>query len=156
MGQPMPFWKVTPFLPSSPRLLCRRPSADAGPHQGEDRAERKIRREEFLFKRSLPAPQNSAVLHGPHTRLGEDSTHRRWWHVDCEGKVMGRIAAEIVRVVQGKHKPIYDPSSLSGDYVVVTNVEKMGITGEWHAVSQAPFLSPSSLSLALHHAHHEG
>lgn len=87
-------------------------------------------REEFLFKRSLPQPVPYAILHGPHTRVEKETVFRRWWHIDCEGKVMGRIAQEVARVIMGKHKPIYDPSLLMGDYVVVTNVDKMHIGGK--------------------------
>ena len=98
--------------------------------QDMSREERKAAREEFLFKRSLPPPLPTAVLHGSRTRLEQDNTFRRWWHVDCEGKVMGRVAQEVARVILGKHKPIYDPAQIMGDYVVITNVEKMAITGK--------------------------
>lgn len=54
---------------------------------------------------------------------------RRWWIVDAEGKVLGRLASEIARVLRGKHKPIYTPHLDTGDYVVVVNAEKVRLTG---------------------------
>jgi large subunit ribosomal protein L13 len=52
------------------------------------------------------------------------------WHlVDASGKVLGRLAAELATVLMGKHKPTYTPHVLSGDFVVVVNVEKMKLTG---------------------------
>ncbi len=54
---------------------------------------------------------------------------RRWFVVDAEGKVLGRLATEIARVLRGKHKPIYTPHLDTGDYVVVVNAEKIQVTG---------------------------
>ncbi|BCR05443.1 50S ribosomal protein L13 [Desulfuromonas versatilis] len=54
---------------------------------------------------------------------------RNWFVVDLEGKVLGRAAAEIARVLRGKHKAIYTPSVDTGDFVVVVNAEKVKLTG---------------------------
>jgi large subunit ribosomal protein L13 len=54
---------------------------------------------------------------------------RRWWVVDAEGKVLGRLASEIAKILRGKHKPIYTPHLDTGDYVVVVNAEKVRLTG---------------------------
>lgn len=54
---------------------------------------------------------------------------RNWYVVDAEGKVLGRLASDIARVLSGKHKPTYVPFLDSGDFVVVVNVTKMVITG---------------------------
>ncbi len=54
---------------------------------------------------------------------------RNWFVVDLEGKVLGRAAAEIARVLRGKHKAIYSPSVDTGDFVVVVNAEKVKLTG---------------------------
>lgn len=52
------------------------------------------------------------------------------WHiVDAEGKVLGRLATEIAVVLMGKHKPTYTPHVDTGDYVIVTNAEKVVLTG---------------------------
>jgi large subunit ribosomal protein L13 len=49
--------------------------------------------------------------------------------VDLEGKVLGRAATEIARVLRGKHKPIYTPSVDAGDFVIVINADKVKLTG---------------------------
>lgn len=52
-----------------------------------------------------------------------------WHHFDANGKVLGRLAAEIAVLLMGKNKPNYAPYLNSGDNVVVTNVEKVDLTG---------------------------
>ena len=54
---------------------------------------------------------------------------RKWFVVDAEGKVLGRLASEIVSVLKGKHKPTYSPHMDMGDHVVVVNAEKVRLTG---------------------------
>ncbi len=60
----------------------------------------------------------------------EKDIERRWFVVDAEGKVLGRIATEIARILRGKHKPIFTPFLDCGDHVVVVNAEKIVLTGE--------------------------
>lgn len=55
---------------------------------------------------------------------------RVWWVVDAEGRVLGRLASEIARVLRGKHKPMYTPHLDTGDYVIVVNAEKIRLTGK--------------------------
>lgn len=55
---------------------------------------------------------------------------RRWFVVDAEGKVLGRLASEIARILRGKHKPTYTPHLDTGDFVVVVNAEKVALTGK--------------------------
>jgi large subunit ribosomal protein L13 len=53
------------------------------------------------------------------------------WHlVDAQGKVLGRLATQVVRLLRGKHKPIYTPHMDTGDFVVVINAEKVLLTGK--------------------------
>ena len=54
---------------------------------------------------------------------------REWLVVDATDKVLGRLAAEIARRLRGKHKPEFTPHVDTGDYIVVTNVEKIRVTG---------------------------
>ncbi|MCC5864142.1 MAG: 50S ribosomal protein L13 [Wenzhouxiangella sp.] len=55
---------------------------------------------------------------------------RRQWHlIDAEGKTLGRLATEVARRLRGKHKPEYTPHIDTGDYVVIVNAEKIGVTG---------------------------
>ena len=58
----------------------------------------------------------------------EEVVHK-WYHVDAEGKILGRLAVKIARVLMGKHKPIFSPHVDTGDFVVVTNAEKIKVTG---------------------------
>ena len=53
----------------------------------------------------------------------------RWFVVDAENKVLGRLATEVARVLRGKHKPTYTPHLDTGDYVVVINADKVRLTG---------------------------
>ena len=53
-----------------------------------------------------------------------------WHHVDAEGLRLGRMATEIATVLMGKHKPDYTPHVDTGDFVVVTNAEKIVLTGK--------------------------
>jgi large subunit ribosomal protein L13 len=53
----------------------------------------------------------------------------QWWHVDATDKVVGRLASDIAMILMGKHKPTYTPHVDTGDFVVVTNCEKVVLTG---------------------------
>ena len=52
-----------------------------------------------------------------------------WLHIDGTGLVVGRLAVQIANILRGKHKPTYTPHIDTGDFVVVTNVEKIEFTG---------------------------
>lgn len=54
---------------------------------------------------------------------------RDWYVVDAEGKTLGRLASEIALRLRGKHKPEYTPHIDTGDYIIVVNAEKIGVTG---------------------------
>lgn len=54
---------------------------------------------------------------------------RRWYLVDADGQVLGRLASRIAQILRGKHKPIYSPHLDTGDYVVVINADKVRLTG---------------------------
>ncbi|MEM7476143.1 MAG: 50S ribosomal protein L13 [Planctomycetota bacterium] len=55
---------------------------------------------------------------------------QKWFHVDAEGQVLGRLASDIAMILMGKHRPTYTPHVDTGDFVVVTNAEKVVMTGE--------------------------
>ncbi|MCY4329300.1 MAG: 50S ribosomal protein L13 [Endozoicomonadaceae bacterium] len=57
------------------------------------------------------------------------SIERKWFVIDAEGKVLGRLATEIARRLRGKHKPEYTVHCDTGDYIVVINAEKVHVTG---------------------------
>jgi len=54
---------------------------------------------------------------------------RDWYVIDAEGQTLGRLATEIARRLRGKHKPEYTPRVDTGDYIIVVNAEKIGVTG---------------------------
>ena len=54
---------------------------------------------------------------------------QKWWVVDGTDMVVGRLAGEIAMVLMGKHRPTYTPHVDTGDYVIVTNCEKVKFTG---------------------------
>ena len=53
-----------------------------------------------------------------------------WYFVDAEGKTLGRLAVRIAQVLSGKHKPTFVPHQDVGDFVIVTNAEKVKVTGQ--------------------------
>ena len=55
---------------------------------------------------------------------------RNWYEIDAEGKILGKVAAEIAVRLMGKNKPSYTPHVDGGDFVVVTNAEKIAVTGK--------------------------
>ncbi len=63
----------------------------------------------------------SAALHG--------EIHQEWWVVDASNKVLGRLASRVARVLCGKHRPHYLPYRDTGDFVVITNAERVLLTG---------------------------
>ena len=55
---------------------------------------------------------------------------RKWYVVDAEGKTLGRLAAEVAKVLRGKHKPTFTPHVDTGDHIIVVNAEKIELTGK--------------------------
>ncbi len=53
----------------------------------------------------------------------------RWHVIDASGRVLGRVATDAARLLQGKHKAIYTPFLDTGDHVVIVNAEKIKLTG---------------------------
>ena len=54
---------------------------------------------------------------------------RKWYVVDATGKVLGRLASEVAKILRGKNKPIFQPNVDAGDHVIVINAEKVRLTG---------------------------
>ncbi len=59
-----------------------------------------------------------------------DKIERKWYVVDAEGMVLGRLASEVARRLRGKHKPTFCTFMDNGDFVVVINAEKVRLTGK--------------------------
>ncbi|MDR2376845.1 MAG: 50S ribosomal protein L13 [Treponema sp.] len=54
---------------------------------------------------------------------------RKWFLIDAQGKVLGRVAARVSSILRGKEKAIYAPHQETGDFVVIVNAEKILVTG---------------------------
>lgn len=61
--------------------------------------------------------------------LNADTVQRDWYYVDAEDMVLGRLASRIATVLRGKHKPTFSPHVDGGDFVIVTNADKIRVTG---------------------------
>jgi large subunit ribosomal protein L13 len=66
---------------------------------------------------------------------------REWFVVDATDKPLGRLAAEVAKILRGKHKPIFAPHLDTGDFVIVVNASKVKLTGHkdeeliyWHTM----------------------
>ena len=55
---------------------------------------------------------------------------RKWWIIDAEDKVLGRVAVEAANILRGKNKPVFTPNADTGDFVIVINAEKVALTGK--------------------------
>ena len=58
------------------------------------------------------------------------TVERKWYVVDAEGKTLGRLAAEVAKVLRGKNKPTFTPHVDTGDHVIVLNADKVVLTGK--------------------------
>ena len=58
-----------------------------------------------------------------------ETIERKWYVVDATGLTLGRLAAEVAKVLRGKNKPIFTPFIDCGDYVVIVNASKIKVTG---------------------------
>ena len=56
-------------------------------------------------------------------------TRASWRVVDATGQVLGRLATQVARTLQGKDKPVYTPHTLTGDYVIIVNASRVRVTG---------------------------
>ncbi|GAA6492878.1 MAG TPA: 50S ribosomal protein L13 [Candidatus Bariatricus faecipullorum] len=59
-----------------------------------------------------------------------DKIERKWYVVDAEGQTLGRLCAEVAKVLRGKNKPQFTPHIDTGDYVIVVNAAKVKVTGK--------------------------
>ena len=60
----------------------------------------------------------------------KEELDHQWYLVNAEGKVLGRLAAELVKILKGKNKPTYTPHLDTGDFVIVVNAGKVSLTGK--------------------------
>lgn len=59
-----------------------------------------------------------------------ETVERKWYVIDATDKRLGRLAVQVARILTGKHKPTYTPHVDCGDFVIVVNAEKVGLTGK--------------------------
>lgn len=59
----------------------------------------------------------------------KEDVERKWYVIDAENLVLGRMSSKIATILRGKHKPSYTPHVDTGDYVIVINAEKVRLTG---------------------------
>jgi large subunit ribosomal protein L13 len=55
---------------------------------------------------------------------------KKWYVIDVEGKVLGRAASEVAKILRGKNKPEYTPNVDTGDFVIIVNADKIVLTGK--------------------------
>jgi large subunit ribosomal protein L13 len=60
----------------------------------------------------------------------KEEIEHRWYLVNANGKVLGRLATELVKILRGKNKPTYTPHQDTGDFVIVVNAGKVTLTGK--------------------------
>jgi len=59
----------------------------------------------------------------------KETVKQQWLLVDASDKILGRLATRLATILQGKHKPTYTPHVDTGDFVVVINAKRVGVTG---------------------------
>ena len=62
-------------------------------------------------------------------KANASNIERKWFVVDADGKTLGRLAAEVAKVLRGKHKPTFTPHVDTGDHVIVINADKVVLSG---------------------------
>jgi len=60
----------------------------------------------------------------------KEDIEQKWWLVNAEGKILGRLATEVADLLRGKKKPYFTTHIDTGDFVVVVNAEKIKVTGD--------------------------
>lgn len=60
----------------------------------------------------------------------KEEVEHQWYLVDAQGKVLGRLATELAKILRGKNKPIYTPHVDTGDFVIIVNAGKVALTGK--------------------------
>lgn len=63
-------------------------------------------------------------------QIKKEELDHQWYLVNAEGKVLGRLATELVKILKGKNKPTYTPHLDTGDFVIVVNAGKVTLTGK--------------------------
>lgn len=75
----------------------------------------------------------------------KESVRPRWYVVDADGEIVGRLATRLATILMGKHKPTYTPHVDCGDYVVVINAERVRFSGPPIAHESHPYFTKKML-----------
>jgi large subunit ribosomal protein L13 len=74
-----------------------------------------------------------AQAHRATRSIRAEDVERRWFVVDAEDVVLGRLATRVASVLRGKHRPLFTPHTDTGEYVIVVNADKVRLTGRKRA-----------------------
>lgn len=81
------------------------------------------------FPGRLLSRENTVAGTKSYNAQTDETLEQNWWVVDGEDKIVGRLASDIATVLMGKHRPNYTPHVDTGDYVIVTNCDKVKFSG---------------------------
>lgn len=62
--------------------------------------------------------------------IKSEDADQKWYVIDANDLILGRLAAKVASVIRGKHKPIFTPNTDTGDFVIVVNANKVKVTGK--------------------------
>jgi len=79
--------------------------------------------------------------------LKKEGIEKKWWLIDADGKILGRLATEVATLLRGKRKPEFTPFIDCGDFVVIVNAEKINVTGK--KIEQKKYYSHSGYTGGL-------
>ena len=85
----------------------------------------------------------------------EDADHK-WFLVDAQDQVLGRLASKVARIIRGKNKPIFTPNTDTGDFVVVINADKVKFTGKRETLKKYKRHSGYPGGQKPHHSGYDG
>jgi len=60
----------------------------------------------------------------------KEQIEQKWYLIDADGQILGRLATQVAQILRGKHKPIFTPHLDTGDFVVIVNADKVRLTGK--------------------------
>ena len=63
-------------------------------------------------------------------QVKEKEIDRKWYVIDANGQTLGRLSAQVSKMLMGKHKPTYTPHLDTGDYIIIINADKIHTTGK--------------------------
>jgi large subunit ribosomal protein L13 len=71
----------------------------------------------------------------------KETVNPKWFLVDAQGQVLGRLAVKLANIIRGRHRATYTPHVDTGDYVVVINADKVVLTGKKEVQNEYMFFS---------------